>query len=274
MSSVFLASSSCVSEYQAPLQEGLILGSKANSLKGKQLKDLLLVQQEIKQDLKIDDISRVASHSKKAVLNLFISGKAERNVHFLPSFLPGPKVKVAVKGKSLGSGFCIHPDGYIISNEHVVRNGETISAVDYTGKLYELEVLAEEPSKDLALLKIKNLNQSFPYLEMCSINNDLEGELVIAIGNPYGFGHSVTMGIVSQQHRDLSSFQNENTKGVGYLQTDAAINPGSSGGPLVSLRRGWVGVNTAQIPETNSLNFAVPNSAVVEFLLKVLKEAH
>ena len=143
-----------------------------------------------------------------------------------------------------------------------------------TGKLYELEVLAEEPSKDLALLKIKNLNKPFSHLEMCSINRDLEGELVIAIGNPYGFGHSVTMGIVSQQYRDLSSFKNENTKGVGYLQADAAINPGSSGGPLVSVRRGRVGVNTAQIPETNSLNFAVPNSAVVEFLLKVLKEAN
>ena len=95
---------------------------------------------------------------------------------------------------------------------------------------------------------------------------------MIAIGNPYGFGHSVTMGIVSQQHRDLSSFMNEETQSISYLQTDAAINPGSSGGPLVSLVRGWVGVNTAQIPETNSLNFAVPNSAVVEFLLKVLKE--
>jgi S1-C subfamily serine protease len=263
---------SCVSEYEAPAKEGVILGSESHSLKGKKLNDILKVNGDYKKGLMIDDISRISSQSKKAVLNLFIQGKSEKNIHLLPSFLPGPKMKVAVKGKSLGSGFCIHPDGYIISNEHVVRNGEVISAIDHTGKLYELKVLAEEPSKDLALLKIKNLQKPFSYLEMCTINRDLEGELVIAIGNPYGFGHSITMGIVSQQHRDLSSFKNETTVGVGYLQTDAAINPGSSGGPLVSLRRGWVGVNTAQIPATNSLNFAVPNTVVVEFLLRVLKE--
>ncbi|MDD7985435.1 trypsin-like peptidase domain-containing protein [Lentisphaera marina] len=274
LGSMLLTVSSCVSEYEAPVQEGVILSVRSNDLKGKKLQHLLKVQDGFKEDLMLDDVSRISSQSKKAVLNLFISGRTKKNIHLLPSFLPGPKMKVAMKGQSLGSGFCIHPDGYIISNEHVVRNGEVISAVDYTGKVYELEVLAEEPGKDLALLKIKNLKQGFPYLKMCTINNDLEGEVVVAIGNPYGFGHSVTMGIVSQQHRDLSKFQNESTINVGYLQTDAAINPGSSGGPLVSVRRGWVGVNTAQIPSTNSLNFAVPNSAVVEFLLKVLKEVN
>jgi S1-C subfamily serine protease len=94
--------------------------------------------------------------------------------------------------------------------------------------------------------------------------------MVIAVGNPLGLGHTVTAGIISQTGRNLSGVSKEEAKAVDFIQTDTAINPGSSGGPLITLRGAWVGVNTAGIVQAQNIGFAVPSDHAVEFLEEVL----
>ena len=263
---------SCVSYEDKATTIDLVKMPAATELLGKELDEVLVTKDAFEKGIEITDLSRLSSKYKKAVLNIYVEGERKKNYHLLPSFVPGPKLGVGVKGQSLGSAFCIHPDGYLITNEHVIRNARKISALASSGEVFEVEVLAYEGKKDLALLKLKSLKEPFPVIPMCVNNFELEGDFVIAIGNPYGFGHSVTLGVVSQVGRDLSNFKNNATQGVSFIQTDTAINPGSSGGPLISLVRGWVGVNTVEISNTNALNFAVPNSAVVDFLNELIIE--
>jgi len=97
------------------------------------------------------------------------------------------------------------------------------------------------------------------------------GDLVIAVGNPLGFGHTVTSGIISHTGRSLFEEQDSDGRYVRYIQTDAAINPGSSGGPLITLGGAWIGLNTAQIADTQGIGFTVPSSQVHEFLTNVLE---
>jgi S1-C subfamily serine protease len=266
---IFCLLCSCVTTVDEPVEDGVFLYQGSALLKGLALKDLTVVSDEIKTNIQVSDISRTVSLSKPAVVNLFIKSSEPYNLHLLPSFLPGPKVRVNVDSSALGSGFIIHPAGYIITNSHVVDNSQKVLAVTAGGEKYELEIIAREPMRDLALLKIIKPNKPFSFLKFNKNSDDLEGEMVIAIGNPLGLGHSVTMGIVSQTHRNLSTLQEESD--TLYLQTDAAINPGSSGGPLISLARGCIGVNTAGIQNGGSLNFAIPAEDVLEFLEKVLR---
>ena len=97
------------------------------------------------------------------------------------------------------------------------------------------------------------------------------GDLVIAVGNPLGLGHTVTLGIISQTGRNLSRVAVVDGRRIDYIQTDTAINPGSSGGPLITMNGAWVGVNTAGVTTAQGINFAVPSSQVLEFIEEVLK---
>ncbi|MCM8530796.1 MAG: trypsin-like peptidase domain-containing protein [Lentisphaeraceae bacterium] len=259
---------SCVSNVEQVEQEGVVLYPMSSQLKGKKVRDLAVLIKDVKDNIQISDIAKTAAVSKSAVVNIYIKSSSPYNLHLLPRFLPGPKLVVNVDGVSLGSGFFIHESGYIITNNHVVSNSKEILAVTSDNKKYELEIVAREPSRDLALLKLVKPDRKFNYLKLNDNSENIEGEVVIAIGNPLGLGHTVSMGIISQSHRDLSKLTEKND--VLYLQTDAAINPGSSGGPLIALSRGCVGVNTAGIQNGGSLNFAIPAEDVVDFLEKVV----
>jgi S1-C subfamily serine protease len=96
------------------------------------------------------------------------------------------------------------------------------------------------------------------------------GDMVVAVGNPLGLGHTVTFGIISQTGRNLTGLAERKIRSVSYLQTDCAINPGSSGGPLIDLEGQWIGVNTAGITEAQNIGFTVPSRYVLDFLQEVL----
>lgn len=156
------------------------------------------------------------------------------------------------KQKGLGTGFIISEDGYVVTNNHVVDKADDIEILLEDGEKYEAKVIGKDPKTDLALLKIETEN-SLPFVEFGNSDNSEIGDWVIAIGNPFGLGHTVTAGIISAKGRIL---------GIGnyddFIQTDAPINPGNSGGPLFNLRGEVVGVNTAIIARGQGLGFSIP----------------
>ena len=161
---------------------------------------------------------------------------------------------------SLGSGFIISEDGYVISNYHVVREADEVVVRMSDRKEYIAEIIGTDPRSDIAVLKIE-ADQPLPSLKLGK-SVDLEvGEWVLAIGSPFGFDHSVTAGIVSAKGRSLP---NENY--VPFIQTDVAINPGNSGGPLFNLDGEVVGVNSQIYSRTGGfmgLSFAIPIDVVM-----------
>lgn len=166
--------------------------------------------------------------------------------------------------KGLGSGFILSADGYILTNNHVVRKAEEIEVILQSGDRYSAGIVGKDPKTDLALLKIE-AEKPLPAVRMGDSSALEIGDRVLAIGNPFGLGHTVTAGIVSAKGRALGIGQYDN-----FIQTDAAINPGNSGGPLFNFDGEVVGVNTAVIARGQGLGFAIPISmaAVVVEQLK------
>lgn len=211
-------------------------------------------------------IREVAAISQPAVVSVYAQTTTAYRIHLLPIPLPGTGVPVKVPGVGLGSGFFIHPAGYFLTNNHVIERAETIKVLTQDGTDYEVQIVARDPVYDLALLKVKNPKKKFPVLSMGDSGAVDAGEMVIAVGNPLGLGHTVTAGIISHTGRQLTGKPEKNERRIQYIQTDAAINPGSSGGPLITLTGAWIGVNTAGAQESQGIGFAVPSAQVKEFL--------
>jgi serine protease Do len=178
---------------------------------------------------------------------------------------------VRVPGVGLGSGFFIHPSGYLLTNDHVVRLAEKVNVLTQDGTDLEVMVVARDPVYDLALLKVIQPGQEFPVLPMGDSKEVDSGDMVIAVGNPLGLGHTVTSGIISHTGRNLSGEPEKDERQIRFIQTDAAINPGSSGGPLITLTGAWIGVNTAGAAAGQGIGFAVPSEQVREFLDMIRK---
>ncbi|HVJ43086.1 MAG TPA: DegQ family serine endoprotease [Dongiaceae bacterium] len=162
---------------------------------------------------------------------------------------------------SLGSGVIVHDNGLIVTNNHVIQGADQITVVLNDGREFEAKLIAAESQLDLALLKIDTKGEKLPTLQLRD-SDDLEvGDLVLAIGNPFGVGQTVTSGIVSGLARTQTGI---NDFGF-FIQTDAAINPGNSGGALVSLDGRVVGINTAIFSKTGGsvgIGFAIPSNMV------------
>jgi len=171
--------------------------------------------------------------------------------------------------RSMGSGFIISADGYVLTNYHVVENAESVLVRLIDRQEFDAEIVGMDQRSDLALLRIDA--QDLPYLTLAG-GEELEvGEWVVAIGSPFGLDYSVTAGIVSAKGRSLPTEDNENY--VPFIQTDVAINPGNSGGPLFNLRGEVVGVNSQIYTRSGGsigLSFAIPSS-VVEYVVGQLK---
>lgn len=167
---------------------------------------------------------------------------------FFSDQMPGREFR----NKGLGSGFIMSSDGYIITNNHVVRKAEEIEVILEGGKKYTAKIVGTDPLTDLALLKI-DPEGPLPAVEMGDSSALAIGDWVFAIGNPFGLGHTVTAGIVSAKGRALGIGRYDN-----FIQTDAAINPGNSGGPLFDYEGRVVGVNTAVMARGQGLGFAIP----------------
>ena len=161
------------------------------------------------------------------------------------------------RGASLGSGFVISPEGFVVTNNHVIAEADQITVQFADGSDYEAELIGRDPQTDLALLKIEG-DDPFPFVEWADSDEVRVGEWMLAIGNPFGLGTSVTAGIVSARGRDIRSGPYDD-----FFQVDAAINRGNSGGPSFTLDGQVFGVNTAIFSPSGGnvgIGFAIPSN--------------
>jgi serine protease Do len=156
------------------------------------------------------------------------------------------------KQRSLGSGFIIDKDGYIVTNNHVIAGADEIKVKLNSGKEYDAKIIGRDPSTDIALIKIKAGN-NYSVATFGDSDSLKVGQWVVAIGSPFGLEHTVTAGIVSAKGRVIGSGPYDD-----FIQTDASINPGNSGGPLIDMKGQVIGINTAIIAGGNGIGFAIP----------------
>ena len=167
------------------------------------------------------------------------------------------------KQRSLGSGFIIDQDGYIVTNNHVIEDADEIQVRLYDGEEFEAEVVGRDPKTDLALIKIKDASGLKP-MKMGDSDALQVGTWVVAIGSPFGLEQTVTAGIVSAKGRIIGSGPYDD-----FIQTDASINPGNSGGPLIDLQGQVVGINTAIVASGQGIGFAIPINMAKDIVVQL-----
>lgn len=171
------------------------------------------------------------------------------------------------KENALGSGFLMEPSGVIITNNHVVEDADEILVKLSDGREFKAEVMGRDPKTDLAVIKIKDgSGHGFPYLNLGDSEATRIGDWVVAIGNPFGLEHTVTAGILSAKGRVIGAGPYDD-----FLQTDASINFGNSGGPLLNLNGEVIGINTAIVAGGTGIGFAIPTS-LAKGIIEQLKD--
>jgi len=215
-------------------------------------------------------IRRVSEQAMPAVVSIYTKTPSPYMFSLLPIPLPGFYFRLPLPGEALGSAFFIHPGGYLLSNNHVIENALSIRARTSEEDDFDLEIVARDPVLDIALLRVVNPEVEFEFIPVGDSGEVGVGDSVIAIGNPLGLGHSVSQGIISQTGRELIKLDEGDGRQIEFLQTDTAINPGSSGGPLITLSGAAVGMNTAIARSAQGIAFAVPTSQILEFVEQVL----
>ena len=175
-----------------------------------------------------------------------------------------PKGKM--KTHALGSGFVISADGLILTNNHVIGGATEIKVKLDSGKEYDAKVIGRDPKTDLGLIRVKPDSNFPPPVRMGNSDATRVGDWVMAVGNPFGLGQTVTTGIISAKGRIIGAGPYDD-----FLQTDAAINPGNSGGPLFNMKGEVVGINTAIIAHGQNIGFAIPVNMAKELLPQLKK---
>ena len=215
-----------------------------------------------------DSFADLAEKLSPSVVNISTTTVIEDKSRQMPSFPPGSPFEDFFKqfdnpggkkrkAQSLGSGFIIDKTGYIITNNHVIDNAEKIMVILYDDTSFEAKVVGKDPKTDVALLKIDPKKIKLKAVKFGNSNDLRVGDWVMAIGNPFGFGGTVTAGIVSARGRNLSGSYDD------YIQTDASINRGNSGGPLFDMKGNVVGINTAIFSQSGGsvgIGFAVSSN--------------
>lgn len=188
-----------------------------------------------------------------------------RGADFWEFFLYGPR-QYRKQVHSLGSGIIINPEGYVLTNEHVVSGAEQITVTLTSGEQYQAKLIGGDESSDLAVIKIISDNIDFPYAILGNSDDLMTGEWAIAIGNPFGYllddtKPTVTVGVISAVNRDIKSEEGQRQVYRNMIQTDAAINPGNSGGALVNSRGDVIGINSfifTSSKGSEGIGFAIP----------------
>ncbi|MHC2436509.1 S1-C subfamily serine protease [Bradyrhizobium sp. USDA 4451] len=183
----------------------------------------------------------------------------------------GPKLRNARERGGLGSGIVISPDGFVLTNSHVVGSSKEIRLRDTEGFVTDAHVLGVDPDTDLALLRADGA-RDLPYASLGNSKTLRRGQLVVAIGNPLGFESTVTAGVVSALGRSIRSVSGRTIEDV--IQTDAALNPGNSGGPLVSSNGEVIGINTAIINGAQGICFAVASNTAQFVLSEIIRHGY
>ncbi|MCD6185844.1 MAG: Do family serine endopeptidase [Deltaproteobacteria bacterium] len=178
-------------------------------------------------------------------------GKDDPFNDFFKNFFGGEQRR-NFKQRSLGSGFIINKEGYIVTNNHVVSDADKITVVLKDEEEFDAKIIGRDPYTDIALIKISN-GKDLPYVELGDSDALRVGEWVVAIGNPFGLAQTVTAGIVSAKGRVIGSGPYDD-----FIQTDASINPGNSGGPLINMQGKVIGINTMIIAGGQGIGFAIP----------------
>lgn len=182
-----------------------------------------------------------------------------------------PDPQEPIPRRAEGSGFFVTKDGEILTNNHVIDGADKIEVHLNDGTNFKAEVVGADPATDLAVIRVLDADQEFPFLTLGNSTQLRVGEWVMAVGNPMDMDHTVTVGVVSAKGRALglsdTSFEN-------YIQTDAAINFGNSGGPLINLRGEVIGINTAINARGQNLGFAVPIDIAKGILPQLREHGH
>jgi serine protease Do len=228
--------------------------------------DFVKLTKELKPAVVNISTSKTAdAHS--SMMNQFDSRHRDFFEEFFENFFQGREIPQH-KQKSLGSGFIISADGYILTNDHVVDDADEITVQLAGGKTYPATIKGIDQKLDLALLKIDS-DETLPTVKLGNSEQLEIGEWVMAIGNPFGLEQTVTVGIVSAKGRVIGAGPYDN-----FIQTDASINPGNSGGPLFNTRGEVVGINTAIVAGGQGIGFAIPINAAKNILPQLKETGH
>ena len=225
--------------------------------------------------------SRLAEKSMPSVVNISATTVVEtRSQPFPFQFPPGSPFEEFFKdfdqnrgpqkrrSTALGSGFVIKDNGTVITNNHVIQNAEGILVKFTDGKEYEAKLIGTDPVSDIAVLKIQS-NKKFPAVKFADSDKAKVGDWVLAIGNPFGLGGTVTQGIISAINRDINMGRYDN-----FIQTDASINQGNSGGPLFNMDGEVLGINTAIFSNSGGsvgIGFAIPANFAKNVIDQLIK---
>ncbi len=216
-----------------------------------------------------------AQRSMPAVVHIFTSKETRAQRHpllddpvFRHFFGERPDSGPRQRSAGLGSGVIVSPDGFVLTNNHVIEAADEIEVALNDGRKFPARLVGRDPETDLAVLKLQT-DAQFPVITFAAADTLQVGDVVLAIGNPFGVGQTVTMGIISalgRTHLGINTFEN-------YIQTDAAINPGNSGGALVDSSGNLVGINTAIYSRSGGslgIGFAIPVSLARNVLEQIV----
>lgn len=227
-----------------------------------------------------NSIADIAEKAAPAVVNIDTSPSLNSASKLFGRSLP-PNTQIRLNGRNMkieeilkrmdlgsGTGFVVRDDGYIVTNNHVVQDAGKIEVSFQNGKSYEANVVGTDSFSDLAVLKIDGKN--LPTLDFGNSSKVRPGEFSIAIGSPMGFKHTVTFGIISAVGRDVRDINGN----INFIQTDAAINRGNSGGPLINMKGEVIGVNTAIITKqaAQNIGFAIPADIAKNVIDDLIKD--
>ena len=188
-------------------------------------------------------------------------------------FFGAPQNPKELKQEATGSGVIISDDGYIVTNNHVISDADNIEVRLYDNRTYPAQLIGSDPSTDLALIKINE--DDLPTMQLGNSDSALVGQWVLAVGNPFELTSTVTAGIISAKGRNINILREQSKAPIeAFIQTDAAVNPGNSGGALVNLNGKLVGINTAIATPTGAYagySFAVPVNIVKKVIADLKK---